>query len=58
MNMHQVITPPSVAPSEKITLVESRCPKWRKKPMMGLGPRPEDGHMVIMVVRQVTGTHL
>ena len=54
--MHQLITPPSLAPSEKGTQVESSCPKCRKKPTMGLVPRPEDGHMVIMVVRQVTGT--
>jgi hypothetical protein len=55
MNMHQLITSPfrvsSLAPSEKGTQVVSRCPKWRKKPTMGLVPRPEDGHMVIMVVR-------
>ena len=49
--MHQLITPPSLAPSEKGTLVESRCPKWTKKPTMGFVPRPEDGHMVIMLVR-------
>lgn len=58
-NMHQLITPSvrvsSVAPSEKGTLVESSCPKWRKKALV---PRPEDGHMVIMVVRQVTGPGL
>ena len=48
----------SLAPSEKGTQVESRCPKGRKTPMMGLVPRPEDGHMVIMVVRQVSGTRL
>ena len=40
------------------TLVESRYPKWRKKPTVGLVPRPEGGHMVIMVVRQVTGISL
>lgn len=55
-NMHQLITPSvrvsSVAPSEKGTLVKNSCPKWRKKALV---PRPEDGHMVIMVVRQVTG---
>ena len=38
--------------------VESSCPKWRQKPTMTLVPRPEDGHMVSMVVRQVTGTGL
>ncbi|MXQ82778.1 hypothetical protein E5288_WYG022771 [Bos mutus] len=43
----------SLTPSEKGTQVESSCLKWRKKPMMGLVPRPEDGHMVIMVVRQL-----
>ena len=48
----------SLASSEKGTLVESNCPKCRMKPTMGLVPRPEDGHMVIMVVRQVTGTLL
>ena len=62
MNMHQLITSPfrvsSLTPSEKGTQVESSCPKWRKKPTMGLVPRPEDGHMVIMVVRQVSGTRL
>ena len=47
-----------LAPSEKGTQVESSCPKWRKKPTMGLVPRPEDGHMVIMVVRQVSSTSL
>ena len=56
-NMHHLPMPsfqmPRLAPSEKDTQVESSCPKWRKKPMMGLVPRPEDGHMVIMVVRQV-----
>ena len=59
MNMHQLITPPvrvsSVAPSEKGTLVESSCHKWRKKALVS---RPEDGHMVITVVRQVTGPGL
>ena len=58
MNMHQLIMPPSLAASEKGILMESSCPKWRKKPTMGLVPRPEDGHMVIMVVRQVSGTRL
>ena len=38
--------------------VESSCPKWRQKPTMTLVPRPEDGHMVSMVVRQVSGTRL
>ena len=60
MNMHQLIMSPfrvsSLAPSEKGTQVDSSCPKCRKKPTMCLVPRPEDGHMVIMVVRQVTGT--
>ena len=62
MNMHRLITSPfrvsSLAPSEKGTQVESSCPKWRRKPTMGLVPRPEDGHMVSMVVRQVPGTGL
>lgn len=57
MNTLQLITSPfrvsSLAPSEKGTQVDSSCPKWRKKPTMGLVPRPEDRHMVIMVVRQV-----
>ena len=62
MNMHQLITSPfrvsSLAPSEKGTQVESSCPKWRRKSTMGLVPRPEDGHMVTIVVRQVPGTRL
>ena len=62
MNMHQLITSrfrvSSLAPSEKGTQVETSCPKWRKKPTMGLVPRPEVGHMVIMVVRQVSSTSL
>ena len=62
MNRHQLITSPfrvcSLAPSEKGTQVDSSCPKWRKKPTMGLVPRPEDRHMVIMVVRQVSSTSL
>ena len=61
-SVHQIITSPfrvsSLAPSEKGTLVESRYHKWRKKPTVGLVPRPEGGHMVIMVVRQVTGISL
>ena len=56
MNMNQLITFPfikvsSLAPSEKGTQVETSCPKWRKKPTMSLVPRPEEGHMVITVVR-------
>lgn len=35
-----------------------QLPQWRRKPRMGLVPRPEDGHMVSMVVRQVSGTRL
>ena len=62
MNMLQLIMSPfrvcSLAPSEKGTQVETSCLKWRKKPTVGLVPRPEDGHMVTMVVRQISGTSL
>lgn len=61
MNMYQLSTPPSECP---------HCPQgeghsqWRAvapveaEASMALVPRPEDGHMVSMVVRWVTSTRL
>ena len=57
MNMRQLIPPPSLAPSEKGTLWRAAAPV-EAEATMGLVPQPEDGHMVSMVVRQVSGTRL
>ena len=60
MNMHQLPMPssqmPRLAPREKDTQVESSCPTWRKKPMMGFEARPEDQLMVMVMVRWVNVT--